>query len=56
MRILLLGATGRTGRFLLEQALGRGHIVHALVRDRQKIHFEKFNLLVLKALLLIGQH
>jgi putative NADH-flavin reductase len=37
MRILLLGATGRTGRYILQQALQRGHYVHVLVRDRQKI-------------------
>ena len=37
MRILILGATGRTGKHLLEQALQRGHIVNALVRDRNKI-------------------
>ena len=46
MRILLLGATGRTGRLLLEQALERGHIVHALVRDKQRIPFQKYNLLL----------
>jgi len=46
MRILLLGATGRTGKILLEQALEHGHIVHALVRDRQKIPFQKYNLLL----------
>jgi uncharacterized protein YbjT (DUF2867 family) len=37
MKILLLGATGRTGRKLLEQALARNHCVHALVRDPAKI-------------------
>jgi putative NADH-flavin reductase len=46
MRILLLGATGRTGKFLLRQALEHGHIVHALVRDKQKIPFQKYNLTV----------
>ena len=46
MRILLLGATGRTGKLLLEQALARGHIVHALVRDKRKISIERFNLLL----------
>jgi putative NADH-flavin reductase len=46
MRILLLGATGRTGQLVLEQALERGHIVHALVRDKQKISFQKYNLLL----------
>lgn len=37
MRILILGATGRTGRLLLSQALKRGYEVQVLVRDRQKI-------------------
>jgi putative NADH-flavin reductase len=37
MRILLLGATGRTGKLLLSQALARGHEVHVLVRDRHKV-------------------
>jgi putative NADH-flavin reductase len=46
MRILLLGATGRTGKYLLEQALAHGHIVHALVRDKQKIPIQKYNLLL----------
>jgi len=44
MRILLLGATGRTGKLLLEQALDHGHIVHALVREKQNITFERYNL------------
>jgi len=46
MRILLLGATGRTGKLLLEQTLHHGHIVHALLRDKQKVPFEKYNLLL----------
>jgi putative NADH-flavin reductase len=37
MRILILGATGRTGRHLLEQALQRGHIINVLVRNKNKI-------------------
>jgi putative NADH-flavin reductase len=37
MNLFLLGATGRTGKQVLEQALRRGHIVHALVRDKQKV-------------------
>jgi putative NADH-flavin reductase len=37
MRILLLGATGRTGKLVMQQALQRGHIVHALVRDKNKV-------------------
>lgn len=31
MRILVIGAAGRTGRLLVEQALGHGHQVRALV-------------------------
>ena len=37
MKLLLLGATGRTGKELLEQALERGHYVTALVRSPEKI-------------------
>lgn len=37
MRLLLLGATGRTGRELLTQALERGHQVTALVRDPSRL-------------------
>lgn len=35
--LLILGATGRTGARLLRLALSEGHIVHALVRDRNKL-------------------
>jgi uncharacterized protein YbjT (DUF2867 family) len=37
MKILLLGATGRTGKWVLEEAIHRGHIVHALVRKAAKV-------------------
>ena len=37
MRILLLGATGRTGRMALEIALFKGYNVTCLVRDAEKI-------------------
>jgi len=46
MRILLLGATGRTGKLLLDQTLNHGHVVHVLVRDKNKIPFQKYNLLL----------
>jgi putative NADH-flavin reductase len=36
MRILILGATGRTGKHLLQQALQRSYTVNALVRDKNK--------------------
>ncbi len=36
MKLLILGATGGTGRRIVEQALARGHQVTALVRSPQK--------------------
>lgn len=42
--ILLLGSTGRTGKEVLDIALSRGYLVHALVRDREKISFKNQNL------------
>lgn len=35
--IALFGATGKTGRRVLERALSAGHTVHALVRDPAKL-------------------
>ena len=37
MRLAIFGATGRTGRHLLEQALEAGHEVRALARDPQRL-------------------
>ncbi len=37
MKILILGATGRTGKHILTEALKRGHEVSALVRDAAKL-------------------
>lgn len=37
MRLAIFGATGRTGRHLVEQALGLGHEVRALARDPGKL-------------------
>lgn len=37
MRILILGASGRTGKHVLDQALERGHTVTILVRDKKKV-------------------
>jgi len=37
MKILILGATGRTGKHLIEVALQRGHQVSAIARDPAKI-------------------
>lgn len=37
MKILLLGATGRTGKHILKEALNRGHQVNAIVRNVSKV-------------------
>lgn len=37
MQLLILGATGRTGHWVLKQALERGFKVHALVRFPEKL-------------------
>lgn len=36
MSILILGATGRTGKWVLKEAVDKGYTVHALVRDKNK--------------------
>ena len=46
MNILILGATGSTGKILVDQALKQGHIVTALVRDKTKLGIEHANLRV----------
>jgi uncharacterized protein YbjT (DUF2867 family) len=38
MRVLVLGASGATGRHLVEQALAQGHQVTALARNPAKLH------------------
>ncbi len=37
MNVAIFGATGMTGRFVLEEALARGHNVTALVRNPEKL-------------------
>jgi len=37
MKILLLGATGRTGQQIIEEALKRGHEISAIARDPEKL-------------------
>jgi uncharacterized protein YbjT (DUF2867 family) len=37
MRILLLGATGRTGKLVIEKAIRRGHKISAIARDPEKL-------------------
>ncbi len=44
MNVAIIGATGMTGRFVLEEALARGHKVTALVRDPSKVDTQHDNL------------
>lgn len=46
LRILIIGATGGTGRHLVRQALEQGHQVTALVRKPKKLKVEHPNLRV----------
>jgi NADPH:quinone reductase-like Zn-dependent oxidoreductase len=39
-RVLIVGATGGTGRHLVAQALERGHLVTALARDPSALRIE----------------
>src|SRR5215469_16411903 len=48
MKLLILGATGGTGRQLLEQALAQGHAVTAFVRNPAKIDRSHENLRVVQ--------
>ena len=47
MKLVVLGATGRTGRLVVEQALAAGHTVVALVRSPEKLTTGNPNLRVL---------
>jgi putative NADH-flavin reductase len=40
MKLLIIGATGRTGTHLLQQALEQGHDVTALVRDPSRLQIQ----------------
>lgn len=48
LRILIIGATGGTGRELVRQALEQGHQVTAFVRKPKKMKIEHSNLRVMK--------
>jgi hypothetical protein len=48
VRILIIGATGGTGRQLVQQALDQGHQVTAFVRGPSKFHLEHANLRIVK--------
>ncbi|MCB5199932.1 SDR family oxidoreductase [Loktanella sp. TSTF-M6] len=45
--IAVFGATGQTGRHVLNRALHQGHAVRALVRDPSKLHIEADRLKVI---------
>jgi putative NADH-flavin reductase len=46
MNLLIIGATGRTGRFVTTQAIDRGHSVTALVRTPSLQSRERLNVIV----------
>jgi putative NADH-flavin reductase len=48
MNLLVFGATGGTGRRLVQQALQEGHLVTAFARDPAKIHLAHANLRVVR--------
>ncbi len=48
MKILILGATGRTGKLILEEALNQGYDVNCLVREPTRIKKNDKNLKILK--------
>ena len=48
MKLTIFGATGRTGRLLVEQALAAGHDVTAFVRDASAVKWDEPNLRVLE--------
>lgn len=48
LRVLVIGATGGTGRQLVQQALDQGHQVTAFVRDPSKLQIKHANLRIVK--------
>src|SRR5689334_9995012 len=48
MKILVFGASGGTGRRIVEQALAEGDLVTALARDSAKMRFAHKNLRVVR--------
>jgi nucleoside-diphosphate-sugar epimerase len=48
LRVLVIGATGATGRQLVQQALDQGHQVTAFVRNPSKLAIEHANLRAVK--------
>ena len=48
MKLFVIGATGRTGREIVEQALARGHHVTAFVRSPESVTLKNERLTVIK--------
>jgi uncharacterized protein YbjT (DUF2867 family) len=48
MKLAVFGATGGTGRQIVEQALAQGHVVTALVRDPSKLALQNAGLLIVQ--------
>ncbi|WP_424952778.1 NAD(P)-dependent oxidoreductase [Deinococcus sp.] len=48
MKLALLGATGRTGRLLVDQALERGHTLTLLARDPGGLHVQQDRVTVVR--------
>lgn len=50
MQILILGATGRTGRFLVEEAVKRGYAINVLLRDKSKLNVNSNSITVFRGI------
>lgn len=48
MKVLLLGATGRTGKLILGQLIAQGYAVNAIVRDKTKVEISAAGLTVMQ--------
>ncbi len=48
MKLIIFGATGATGKHMVEQALEQGHLVTAFVRDPSKLGIMHSNLTITK--------
>ena len=45
MKIGIIGATGKVGSLVLEEAIGRGHDVTAIVRNAAKVSNKNVNVI-----------
>ena len=48
MKVLILGASGRTGKLILDESLRKGYDVNCLVRDPKKVRENHDNLKIYK--------